>query len=276
MGERLPRIDACAFISPLALQQAEWMNRIPLLPLLDEGFARLTKKLHWQPYRTSDLLSSLDEASMDWCFLATKDCPKSMEQILSLSSQITRFKPILQVSLPKGSVSPSKETTKDWAQGLKKRGFRGFMCPLGVFQHMLGRSFYRELLHQASILKMPLFVTTEDVQYIGQKEQDSFKAWVKSFPRVQFVLCSQKHQPWSSRLKLLDEAPNVFLSTAGASSQELIQASSQLGPERLIFASQWPLQSPSIAMQQLQLAARHFNASWLDQVVSHNAFKLLP
>lgn len=106
---------------------------------------------------------------------------------------------------------------------------------------------YAALLRTASDLGIPVIVHTgciySRLSYQDAKLGDvrNFKGWFKDFPGTTFVLAHMNfHDPFTA-LDIAADLPNVWVDTSWQPTETVTEAVRRLGPERVLFGTDWPL-----------------------------------
>jgi len=106
----------------------------------------------------------------------------------------------------------------------------------------------------------------------GCNEVRALEPLLAAFPRVRFVLAHIGWESWRQVLKLAGRYANVHVETSWQPARIIRRAVDLLGPERVLFGSDYPLFKQSLALDQVKMACspREFV-----MVASTNALRLL-
>lgn len=147
----------------------------------------------------------------------------------------------------------------------------GFAC--GELYHAT-----KDLVAVASDAGLPVLIHTGHIPadslkgLTGCSEVEAIEPLIVNFPKVRFIMAHIGWESWRQVLKLAKSYPNVIVETSWQPAKIIRRAVDSLGPERVLFGSDYPLFRQSIAISQVQkaLTAREFV-----MVASTNAARLL-
>lgn len=112
-------------------------------------------------------------------------------------------------------------------------------------------------------------ITTSQVSCCGIP---AIEALVRDFPKCKLVLNHLGWESWRAVIKLAEEHPNVYVETSWQHAGIMRRAVKALGPERVIFGSDYPLFQQWQALREVRRALKPRDF----QLVAHdNAAKLL-
>lgn len=112
-------------------------------------------------------------------------------------------------------------------------------------------------------------ITTSQVSCCGIP---AIEALVRDFPKTKLVLNHLGWESWRAVIKLAEEHPNVFVETSWQHAAIMKRAVKALGPERVIFGSDYPLFQQ---WQALREVVRAFKPHDFQLVAHDNAARLL-
>lgn len=79
---------------------------------------------------------------------------------------------------------------------------------------------------------------------------------VAAFPRIPFIFAHMALQYAPLAIELAQKYQNIFLDTSLQPAKSISQALKALGPERLVFGSDWPLGNPVVTLKNIRTACR--------------------
>lgn len=129
-------------------------------------------------------------------------------------------------------------------------------------------------------LRLPVFFHSgrTSLEVANQAELvnlDRYQAPVREFPNVDFVLGhSGAVLDFEAAIALAKDCPNVWLCLAGPSVPALEQLVAELGPERLLFGSDWPFYPMAYMLSKVLIATR-CDPTVRDLMLSGNAERFL-
>ncbi len=112
-------------------------------------------------------------------------------------------------------------------------------------------------------------ITTSQVSCCGIP---AIEALVRDFPNCKLVLNHLGWESWRAVIKLAEEHPNVFVETSWQHASIMRRAVKALGPERVIFGSDYPLFQQWQALREVRKA---FKPQDFQLVAHDNAARLL-
>jgi predicted TIM-barrel fold metal-dependent hydrolase len=179
-------------------------------------------------------------------------------------------------SVARGELNPvgyfSKFVEQGVISGLKIHPLvGGFAC--GELYHAT-----KDLVYVASEAGLPVLIHTGHIPseslkgLTGCNEVEGIEPLIANFPHCKFILAHIGWESWRQVLHLAHSYPNVIVETSWQPARIIRRAVDLLGPERVLFGSDFPLFRQSIALAQLKkaLTAREFV-----MVASTNGARLL-
>jgi predicted TIM-barrel fold metal-dependent hydrolase len=164
--------------------------------------------------------------------------------------------------IPFGSVHPS-----DPDKLTKLRAYANLGC-VGLKLHPSNQRIYAddaatmELYPECERLGLPVLLHSgragiEPPSVQPFNEISHFVAPAHDFPNVQFVLAhAGARLDWEAALTLAKEAPNVWLDLAGPGLGPMRTLLAELGPERLLFGTDWPFYPEAYALAKALIVTR--------------------
>lgn len=106
-----------------------------------------------------------------------------------------------------------------------------------------------------------------------------YETWFRDYPDIQFIAAHMNlHEP-KEAIQMAQKFNNLYLLTSWQPTHVLKQAIEILGPEKLLFASDWPLLGENIHTQKERLWTLHQNGTLSEEglraILSENAKKIL-
>lgn len=133
------------------------------------------------------------------------------------------------------------------------RGFRGLKLAPIVHKFGLLDPAVRDLAAACGELGVPLY---SHVLYGPVAGTDKFSALAAEFPRTTFILGHMGCGPADvEAVELAARRDNVFLETSGGSFMIVKSALDRLGPTKVIYGSEFPMQHPHVELEKVRLAA---------------------
>lgn len=136
----------------------------------------------------------------------------------------------------------------------------------------------KSLVALANEARIPIVIHTGHipVEYLtglaGCNEVRAVEPLLAAFPQATFVLAHMGWESWRWVLKLAGEYSNVMLETSWQPARIIRRAVDAIGPERVLFGSDYPLFGQALALKQVQKA---LSPRELVLVTSANACRLL-
>ena len=134
------------------------------------------------------------------------------------------------------------------------RGAKGLKIHAAVDGEGPESPHYLRLLKEARDLKLPVILHTGCIHMklvyknpeMGRAER--FEPWFKAFPEITFVLAHMNFHDPEKAFDLCGRYPNLMLDTSWQPSAVIREALAALGPERVMFGSDWPLVGDNMAV----------------------------
>lgn len=136
----------------------------------------------------------------------------------------------------------------------------------------------KDVLEVAERHNLPVLIHTGHIPtgklagLTGCTDSRAVEPLLAAFPNINFVLAHIGWESWRTMLKLAKQYPKVYVETSWQPTSIIRRAVDTLGPERVIFGSDFPLFKQSIAIKQVEdaLSPCEFAA-----VASANSARLL-
>jgi uncharacterized protein len=229
----------------------------------------------FKTYNLKRLLGSMDSQGIDHAVVCSIEPLTITRDLLDLTSdyrdRISIFASVARDEPdPVGYLTPLLETGN--VSGLKIHPIvAGYAC--GELYHRTKDAV--ALIDQAGL---PVVIHTGHIPVDGLNgiggctEVQAIEPLIAAFPRTRFVLAHIGWESWRQVLKLASQYDNVSVETSWQPARIIRRAVDTLGPERVLFGSDYPLFRQALALQQVKdaLSPREFV-----MVVSTNARRLL-
>lgn len=175
----------------------------------------------------------------------------------------TRFKGFVCVNPHDG------ETCVEDLEAAVRRGRVGLKLAPAVHGFAFDAPIVKALAARCGELGVPLY---SHVTLAPGARTDAFAQLVESFPRTSFILGHMGQAPADEdAISLAAGNANLFLETSGGSFITIEMALTRLGPGKLIFGSEAPLNHPAGELSKIRLLP----SSAFDQITSKNISALL-
>lgn len=168
-------------------------------------------------------------------------------------------------------INPNR--TNDLAEELRsavRRGFRGLKLAPIVHRFALTSDAVFELAAVCGELGIPLY---SHVFFGPAASTEKFAILAKAFPQTKFILGHMGCGPADvDAIELASECPHVFLESSGGSYMIIKMALDRLGPSRMIYGSEFPLQHPQVELEKIKVILRGAD---FEQATSRTLLSLL-
>jgi predicted TIM-barrel fold metal-dependent hydrolase len=108
---------------------------------------------------------------------------------------------------------------------------------------------------------------------------EEYRSWFQNYPDIRFVAAHMNFHEPEKAIKMASQFNNLYLLSSWQPAKVLKKAIHQLGPERILFASDWPLLGENIRIQKERIwslyEAGELNEEDLRLIFSENALRLL-
>lgn len=150
------------------------------------------------------------------------------------------------------------------------RGFKGLKLAPIVHRFALTSQGVRELAAACGELGVPLY---SHVVFSPGASTDRFGELARDFPNTKFILGHMGFGPADvEAVELAAACDNVFLESSGGSYTIIKIALERLGPTKLIYGSEFPLQHPQVELEKIRLLA---SDSAFEDVTSRTLLSLI-
>lgn len=274
--------------SRLALRPVSWgfhrlqtLMRIlpdPIRKTVDEVGALAPIPMLMIESTARDLAEAMQENQVDHCLIIAQPPLISNEYVLEVCSRNPKLIPA--VNIPAGTPKP--------AQLLKKyveKGARALKIHTALDGDPIGAPRYLALLKAASDLSLPVILHTGCIQnhLLFKKPEsglvDNFEPWFQKFPSVKFILAHMNYHQPDRALDLAEKYSNLYVDTSWQPAEIIGEAVRRLGPERVLFATDWPFAgnnfSVGIGRVHACIEAGTLNESQADLILGKNAIRIL-
>jgi uncharacterized protein len=165
-----------------------------------------------------------------------------------------------------GSVKPTLPDAIEKVKQYKLKGVRGIKLHPNMALFTPNDSLAWAFYEQCSQLGLPVLIhcglvgkevidTTKTMGYSGRHaDAHNFVEPVQAFPNLRFVLCHAGGLQNDLIIDLAAQNKNVWLDTQGQSVENIRTMIRKLGPERLMFGSDWPFFAEASLLARLLIA----------------------
>jgi predicted TIM-barrel fold metal-dependent hydrolase len=134
-----------------------------------------------------------------------------------------------------------------------RRGFVGLKLAPIVHKFALTSDAVFELAEACGELNIPLY---SHVVFSPGASTEKFAALARAFPRTKFVLGHMGFGPADiDAIEVAHDCENVVLESSGGSYMIIKMALERLGPTKLIYGSEFPMQHPQVELEKIRMAA---------------------
>lgn len=235
----------------------------PLLRYVPENIRKKTDSLSYTSVFSSlliegtvaDLLETMKEEKVDRAIIIAAPPHASNDFILEVAQEHPELIPV--VNIPPGDQSKLGDFVARGARALKIHAAIDGQGP--------DSPHYRRLLGEAEELGLPVIVHTGCIHMklvyrdpeLGKAER--FRSWFKDFPKVQFILAHMNFHEPEIALELCKDFSNLHVDTSWQPPLVIKKAIKYLGPERVLFGTDWPLvgDNISIGLRRIEACVDH-------------------
>lgn len=236
-------------------------------------------------YGCADLLiSEMDAHGIDKAVLF----PGGMIDVRKMTTYITGADPVSQDNIPNElveslftkysdkfygfyCVNPNhgEETVEKFRLAIK-RGFSGLKLAPIVHRFALNSRTVHELATACGELDVPLY---SHVVFSPGASTEKFGLLAKQFPNTKFILGHMGFGPSDvDAVELAYTCDNIFLESSGGSYLIIKSALERVGPSKLIYGSEFPMQHPQVELEKIRLLAK---GEAFDQITSKTFLSLI-
>jgi len=226
-------------------------------------------------YDLPKLLSSMDSLGIAHVVICSLE-PLTMTQELIELTGAHKHRISIFASVSRDEPDPIKYLTPFVDSG----AIAGLKIHPVVGGYACGELYHKtkDLAALASETGLPIVIHTGHIPVeqlngiAGCNEVRAIEPLIAGFPKVKFVLAHIGWESWRQVLGLAKQYPNALVETSWQPARIIRRAVDVLGPERVLFGSDYPLFKQSLALRQVRqaLTAREFVL-----VASVNALRLL-
>lgn len=226
----------------------------------------------------ADLLEGMDEANINYAVVIPMPGLVSNEFVLETCRENPRLIPVAYV--PKGTEKPG-QALKNYV----KAGAKALKIHPAADGEGAHSPRYRALLRTAESLGLPVILHTGCIHSHllykdpSQGRAEAFSDWFKTYSGLRFILAHMNfHDPYQA-IDLCEEFPNLWVDTSWQPAEIIGEAARRIGPERILFATDWPLvgNNLSVGRQRIQdcVETGLLNPEQAQLILGENALKLL-
>lgn len=261
------------FLRHLALNHRGSMSRF-----LYGTFGKLALMEAIRLFKTYDLpklMSSMDRQGIQHAVICSLEPLTATQELLELTS-VHKQRISIFASVSRNEPDPIKYLTPF----VESRSISGFKIHPVVGGYACGELYHKtkDLAELASEARLPIVIHTGHIPVeklngiAGCNEVQAIEPLLAAFPRVKFVLAHIGWESWRQVLKLAKQYSNAMVETSWQPARIIRRAVDMLGPERVLFGSDYPLFQQSLALNQVRqaLTPREFV-----MVASVNGMRLL-
>jgi predicted TIM-barrel fold metal-dependent hydrolase len=226
----------------------------------------------------ADLLAAMNEAQVNQAVIIAQPPYISNEFVLALASENLNLIPVVRI--PKTHKHP-KQALKSFV----RKGARALKIHPALEGEGVSSSHYQILIRAAGDYGLPVIIHTGHIQsrlFYRSPQQgraENFVKWFKEYPKIQFILAHMNmHEP-NIALSLCEQFSNLWVDTACQPAEMIGEAVRRIGPERVLFATDWPFIGNNMLLgrQRIQKAveAALLTHAESELILGENALKLL-
>lgn len=181
-----------------------------------------------------------------------------------MAAQPDRFQGFYCIN-PNRAVNPAEELGQAVA-----RGFSGLKLAPIVHRFSLTSQAVRDLAQACGELDVPLY---SHVVFSPGASTEKFGLLAKEFPNTKFILGHMGFGPADvEAVDLAFEHANVYLESSGGSYMIIKIALDRVGPGKLIYGSEFPMQHPQVELEKIRVLAK---GSDFEQITSKTLLSVL-
>jgi len=142
---------------------------------------------------------------------------------------------------------------------------------------------YRALLKAAGDLGIPVIIHTGCVHtgFIYKKPElasvELFVPWFKNYPQQKFLLSHMNFHSPDQAIELCEKYPSLYVDTSWQPAEVIGEAVRRIGPERVLFASDWPImgRNMDVAIRRINdaVSSGFIQQSDADLILGENAIQ---
>lgn len=128
------------------------------------------------------------------------------------------------------------------------------------------------IIHTGCIHIQPLY----KIPHMGHAEH--FQTWIQDFPKINFILAHMNYHYPEQVLDIMNNYENVYTDTSWQPKSIILKAVNQVGHERIMFGTDWPLIGDNISIALDRIRKCHsegkLNAIQSEAILGRNASRL--
>ncbi|MFZ9594640.1 MAG: amidohydrolase family protein [Bdellovibrionia bacterium] len=225
-----------------------------------------------------DLQEAMLEAEVDYSVLIAHPPFIQNEFVLAASQQNPRL--IAAVNIPKTAARPAQLLKQFHQNGARLLKIHAASDGEGIRSPR-----YKSLLRMAQDLGMPVILHTgclhSRLLYRNPElcSAEKFKPWFQTYSKTQFILAHMNFHEPTQALDLGEAFENVWVDTSWQPTEVIGEAVRRMGPNRVLFASDWPLLGNNMAVGKRRVleavSTGLLNPEQAQLILGRNAIKLL-
>lgn len=204
-------------------------------------------------------------------YIAMKETPENVpvnNDLLKeiMSTQSNKYRAFWGIN-PK--LTTVQEALDDFEDAVKKYGFAGLKLSPTSHQFSFTNKIIQELMNFAGELGVPVYSHTV---FAPGASTDKFAFCAKTFPKTNFIIGHMGFGPADiDAVEYAKENDNLYMETSGGSYSIIKTALERLGDEKVIFGSEFPLQSIKSEYEKIMQVDSRYN---LENVFANNIVRL--
>jgi predicted TIM-barrel fold metal-dependent hydrolase len=225
-----------------------------------------------------DLKEAMEDARIDYAMVIAYPPLIDNDFIMDICQKNPKLLPVVNIS--KGTARPGQILKRYVGKGAKALKLHPASDGEGVDSPR-----YRALIRSASDLGLPIILHTGCLHSKlfykdpSQGHAERFTPWFETYPDTQFVLAHMNFHEPNIALDICEEYRNVWVDTSWQPAEVIGEAVRRIGPERILFGSDWPFVGNNIAVGRDRVRDC-VNTGMLNQdqaklILGENAVKLL-
>lgn len=225
-----------------------------------------------------DLKEAMEDAEIDFSLVIAYPPLMENDFIMEVCRKNTKLIPV--VSIQKGTAKPGQVLKRYVEKGAKALKLHPASDGEGVESPR-----YRALIRSASDLGLPIILHTGCLHSRlfykdpSQGHAERFTKWYENYPKTQFILAHMNFHEPNVALDICEEFSNVWVDTSWQPAEVIGEAARRIGPERVLFGSDWPFIGNNITVGRDRVRDC-VNTGMLNQdqaklILGENAIKLL-
>ncbi len=225
-----------------------------------------------------DLKEAMGEANVDYSLVIAYPPLIDNDFVMEICRKNPKLIPV--VNIPKKTARPGQVLKRYAEKGAKALKLHPASDGEGV-----DSTRYRALIRSASDLGLPIILHTGSLHSKlfykdpSQGHAERFTKWFEIYSKTQFILAHMNFHEPNVALDLCEEFQNVWVETSWQPAEVIGEAVRRIGPERILFGSDWPFIGNNITVGRDRVRDC-VNTGMLNQeqaklILGENAVKLL-